>query len=186
MRGLFLQYLKCPYLPQHFLYLFPLPHGQGSLRLTFFSASLGCGQFNNISKSVISSGLSRATSIVCFQPFFSKIFATSCILFFVFTLTTAGCFEVPNFTFFFPSNFFSIFSPIIYYRIKEPCSPAERDFRSAPTSLQGILDCKAFYQFFDSLANPAAPLAGFPRGSACLSRFNRGREAILFTLKISF
>jgi len=27
-------------------------------------------------------------------------------------------------------------------------------------------DCKEFYQFFDSLANPAAPLAGFPLRSS--------------------
>jgi len=36
---------------------------------------------------------------------------------------------------------------------KAPCSPAERDFRYAPSSfLQGILDCKEFCLFFDSLA----------------------------------
>src|SRR5579863_5890899 len=32
----------CPQAAQHFLYFFPLPHGQGSLRPAFFSESTGC------------------------------------------------------------------------------------------------------------------------------------------------
>ena len=30
------------FLPQHFLYFFPLPHGQGSFGYTFFSFTIGC------------------------------------------------------------------------------------------------------------------------------------------------
>ena len=44
--------------------------------------------------------------------------------------------------------------------MEAPCSPAERDFRYAPSSLQGIFDCKEFCLFFDSLAFPAAPISG--------------------------
>ena len=44
--------------------------------------------------------------------------------------------------------------------MEAPCSPAERDFRCAPSSLQGSFDCKEFCPFFDSLSNPAAPLGG--------------------------
>ena len=48
-----------------------------------------------------------------------------------------------------------------------------RDFRYAPTSSQVMLcfaavlrsDCKAFYQFFDSLANPAASCGECARGA---------------------
>ncbi len=101
-----------PYLPQHFLYLRPLPHGHGSLRPTFFSALTVLGGFNNISKSVISSGLSGSSPIVYSQPFFSNIDATSSNLFFVCTLTTAGLFSVPNFAVFLPENLFSMFSPL--------------------------------------------------------------------------
>ncbi len=85
------------YLPQHFLYFFPLPHGQGSLRPTFFSAIFGFAGFNNLSKSVISSGLSGSNPIVYFQSFSSNIDATSFNLSSVCTLTTAGLFSVPNF-----------------------------------------------------------------------------------------
>jgi hypothetical protein len=38
------------------------------------------------------------------------------------------------------------------------CSPAERDFRYAPSSLQGIFDCKEFVLIFYSLAFPTAEL----------------------------
>ncbi len=52
--------------------------------------------------------------------------------------------------------------------IEEPCSPAERDFRYAPSSFEGMFcraavlrsDCKEFRLFFDSLVNPAAPICG--------------------------
>jgi len=74
------------------------------LRPTFFSAIFVFGGFNNISKSVISSGLSGFNPIVYFQLFFSNIDATSCNLFSVCTLTTAGLFSVPNFAFFLPLN----------------------------------------------------------------------------------
>jgi len=45
--------------------------------------------------------------------------------------------------------------------------------------LQGIFDCKDFYQFFDSLANPAAQLAGFPLRSIKL----RGRHSLCSSTK---
>ena len=42
-----------------------------------------------------------------------------------------------------------------------------RDLHFVPTSwMQGIFDCKEFCLFFDSLANPAAPEAGFPLRSS--------------------
>jgi hypothetical protein len=47
--------LTFPYSLQQFLYFFPLPHGQGSLRPTFFSTILGLGGFSNRVKSEISS-----------------------------------------------------------------------------------------------------------------------------------
>ena len=53
---------------QHFLYFLPLPHGQGSLRPTFFSAIFVFIGFNNISKALISSGSSGSNSIVYSQP----------------------------------------------------------------------------------------------------------------------
>jgi len=64
--------VKKLYLPQHFLNFFPLPHGQASLRSTFFSAIFVFSGFNNISKSIISSGLSGSNSIAYFQPLSSK------------------------------------------------------------------------------------------------------------------
>ena len=40
--------------------------------------------------------------------------------------------------------------------LKNPAAPLKRDLHFVPTSwMQGILDCKEFYQFFYSLANPA-------------------------------
>lgn len=105
---------KCneSYLPQQFLYFFPLPHGQSSLRPIFFSAVLVLGGFNNISKSVISSGLSGSNPIVNIQPFSSNFDATSFILSSVCTRTIAGFFLVPNFAFFGPSKSFSISLPL--------------------------------------------------------------------------
>ncbi len=50
-------------LPQHCLYFFPLPHGQGSFRLTL-SDLAGCCGFNSLSKSDISSGLSRSNPMM--------------------------------------------------------------------------------------------------------------------------
>src|SRR3972149_7912695 len=47
------------FVPQHFLYFLPLPHGQGSLRPNF-SDWAGKGGFNAFSKSEISSGLSAS------------------------------------------------------------------------------------------------------------------------------
>jgi len=116
MRRLIFCNLKYPYLPQHFLCFFPLPHGQGSLRPTLFSAIFNFGGFNNISKSVMSSGLSGSNPIVCFQFFSSNIDATSFNLSSVCTLTTAGFFLVPNFAVFLPLNIFSIFSPLSIIR----------------------------------------------------------------------
>ncbi len=52
------------YLAQHFLYFLPLPHGHGSLRPTFFSAIFVFNGFNNMSKSLVSSGLSGSNSIL--------------------------------------------------------------------------------------------------------------------------
>ena len=112
--------VKKPYLPQHFLYFFPLPHGQGSLRPTFFSAIFVFSGFNNISKFVISSGLSGSNSIVYFQPFSSNTDSNSFTLSSVCTFTTAGLFSVPNFAVFLPSNIFFIFSPLRDYKIHLP------------------------------------------------------------------
>jgi hypothetical protein len=117
------------YLPQHFLYFFPLPHGQGALRPTFFSTSCGFGQFSKISKSAISSGLCGSNSILYFQLFCSKILATYFILFLVFTWTTAGFFSVPNFAAFLPLKIFFIVSPLEYYYVHKEVKhiPYERD-----------------------------------------------------------
>jgi len=103
---------KSPHSPQHFLYFRPLPHGQGSFRPTFFAATIVFGGFNKISRSLISSGSSGSNPIVNFQPFFSNSDATSFIRFSVCTRTMAGFFSVPNFAAFFPSNIFSISSPL--------------------------------------------------------------------------
>lgn len=102
------------YMPQHFLYFFPLPHGQGSLRPIFFSTLLVAVGFNNNSKSAISSGLSGSSPMVNFQPFSVNMAATSVILSSVWTLTIAGLFSVPNFAVFVPPNIFAMCSP--FYR----------------------------------------------------------------------
>src|SRR5437870_1435393 len=99
------------YLPQQFLYFFPLPHGQGSLRPTFFSAIFGLSGFNKRVKSAISSGLSGSNSILYFHPFSSNIDVTSLNLASVWTLTTAGFFSVPNFAGLLPSNQTALLSP---------------------------------------------------------------------------
>ena len=106
------------YLLQHFLYFLPLPHGQGSLRPGFFSAIFVLGEFNNSSRSLISSGLSGANSIEQTHPFFSNIASNSLARFFVFAITLAGLFSVPNFASFFPSNIFFIFSPFERYEVR--------------------------------------------------------------------
>jgi hypothetical protein len=138
-------------LPQHFLYFLPLPHGQGSLRPTFFSATCGVGQFNSVSKSVMSSGLSGANSILYVQPFSSKVAATSFIRFSVCTLTTAGFFSVPSFAAFFPSKIFSIFPPS---RILQHSSAVQRArkisvseiFHSGPSCRFPITDCLPYFR----------------------------------------
>src|SRR5215813_11934543 len=89
---------------QQFLYFFPLPHGHGSLRPTFFSTILGLGRFSNSVKSEISSGLSGSSSILYFHPFSSNAAVTSFNLLSVCTVTTAGFFSVPNFACFTPSK----------------------------------------------------------------------------------
>ena len=96
--------LLIPYSLQQFLYFFPLPHGQGSLRPTFFSTILCLGGFSNRVKSVISSGLSGSNSILYFHPLCSNADLTSLNLFSVCTVTTAGFFSVPNFALFMPSK----------------------------------------------------------------------------------
>ena len=55
------------YLPQHFLYFFPLPQGQGSLR-PICIAKFGDGGFNRRSISEISSGLSGSRPMINFKP----------------------------------------------------------------------------------------------------------------------
>ena len=50
--------------PQQFLYFFPLPHEQGSLRPTFFAAVIGLGGFSSRVRSSIFSGLSCTNSIL--------------------------------------------------------------------------------------------------------------------------
>lgn|SRR5687767_6108699 len=92
------------YWPQQFLYFFPLPHGHGSLRPTFFSAIAGLRGFNSLVKSAISSGLSGSKSILYFHPFSANNAVTSLSRFFVGTVTTAGFFSVPNFAVFLPSK----------------------------------------------------------------------------------
>ncbi len=122
---------KKHYLPQHFLYFLPLPQGQGSLRPTFFSAILVFGGFNNISKSLMSSGLSGSNSIVYVQPFSSNIDSNSFTLSSVCTFTIAGFFSVPNFAVFLPSNIFPIFSPL---RLRFTCriTPGVKGWFGAP------------------------------------------------------
>ena len=100
----------CP--PQHFLCFFPLPQGQGSFRPIFFSALTGLGVFNNVSRSAISSGSSGASAITNVQSFSSNMEETSFNRSSVCTRTTAGFFFVPSFVVFFPSNIFSISSPL--------------------------------------------------------------------------
>jgi hypothetical protein len=106
-----------PYFPQHFLYFLPLPQGQGSLRPTFFSEIIVFVGFSNISRLVISSGLSGSNSILYFQPFSIKTGSNSFTLSSVCTFMTAGFLSVPNFDSFIPSNFFSICSPLRYLQI---------------------------------------------------------------------
>src|SRR4030095_4413008 len=96
--------LTIPYSLQQFLYFFPLPHGHGSLRPTFFSTILGLGGFSNRVKSEISSDLSGSNSILYFPPLSSNAPASSLNLLSVCTVTTAGFFSVPNFALFIPSK----------------------------------------------------------------------------------
>jgi len=63
---------------------------------------------------------------------------------------------------------------------EEPCSPAMRDFRYAPTSWQqGIFDCKVFRQIVYSLTNPAASCGECAR--CCSSIFGRVRLFLTLT-----
>jgi hypothetical protein len=95
---------------QQFLNFFPLPHGQGSLRLTFFSAIVGFGGFNNRSRSLTSSGFSGSNPIRYCQPCFSNVDVTSLNRASDWTLTTAGFFPVPNLAVFLAENIFILFS----------------------------------------------------------------------------
>jgi hypothetical protein len=105
-----------PYLPQHFLYFLPLPHGQGALRPTFSSVIFVFCGFNNISKSVISSSLSGSSAIEYAHPFSLNTDSTSFALSFVFTFTTAGFLRCPIFYFFYHHMFFPSSHPLPFIR----------------------------------------------------------------------
>lgn len=103
--------------PQQFLDFFPLPHGQGSLRPTFFAAIVGFGGFNNRIRSLTSSGLLGSNPIRYFQPCSSNVDVTSLNRASDCTLTTAGFFSVPNRAVFLAPNIFALFSASTLLRI---------------------------------------------------------------------
>jgi hypothetical protein len=105
------------YRPQQFLDFFPLPHGQGSLRPTFFPAIVGFGGFSNRIRSLTSSGLSGSNPIRYFQPCSSNVDVTSLNRASDCTLTTAGFFSVPNLAGFLAPNIRILFCASTLLRI---------------------------------------------------------------------
>jgi hypothetical protein len=103
-----------PQWPQQFLDFLPLPHGQGSLRPTFFSAIIGFSGFNNRFRSLTSSGFSGSNSIRYFQPCFSNNDVASLYRASDCTLTPAGFLAVPNRAgFLAPNLFFRLSAPTL-------------------------------------------------------------------------
>jgi hypothetical protein len=94
------------YTEQQFLNFFPLPHWQGWLRPTFFSALIGFMGFNNRFRSLTSSGFSGSNPMRKFHPCTWNVDVTSANLDLDCTLTMAGFFSVPNFPVFLVPNMF--------------------------------------------------------------------------------
>ena len=82
---------------QHFLYFFPLPHGQASLRPGLLLPTTGKGGFRSLSKPLISSGCSGSTVIEHTQPRSSQTALSSDSRSEQVTRICAGFFSVPSF-----------------------------------------------------------------------------------------
>jgi hypothetical protein len=82
---------------QHFLYFFPLPHGQASLRPGLLLPTTGTGGFSSLSKPLISSGCSGSTVIEHAQPRSSQTALSSDSRSEQVTRICAGFFSVPSF-----------------------------------------------------------------------------------------
>lgn len=82
--------------PQQFLYLFPLPQGQSSLRPVLDELT-GSGGWSSFMRSDMFSGFSGSNPMINFHPYCSKISATSFARSKSWTCTIAGFFSVPNF-----------------------------------------------------------------------------------------
>jgi len=137
-------------IPQHFLYFFPLPHGQDSLRPTCLSAIFVFSGFNNISRSFISSGLSGSSPMVYLHPFSSNTDSNSFTLSAVCTLITAGFAAVPNFAVFLPLKIFSIFSPnrLIGFNLHFQATPYnDRPYYYKRLSCQPILSLRPLARY---------------------------------------
>jgi len=85
-----------PLAPQHLLYFFPLPQGQGSFRPGSFSALVGLGGLRALSRSDVSSGLWGSIPAMKCHPCSLQIAAISAALSCVWTRTIIGFFFEPS------------------------------------------------------------------------------------------
>jgi hypothetical protein len=94
------------YFAQQFLNFLPLPHGHGSLRPTFFPATVGFWGFKSLFRSLISSASPGSTLMRHSQPCFSHVSRTSFDRASDWTRTAAGFFSLPSLAVFFaPKEF---------------------------------------------------------------------------------
>ena len=145
--------------------LLPLPHGQGSLRPTFFPAMVGFGGFNNRFGSLTSSGLSGSNPIRYFQPCASNVDVTSLNRASDCTLTTAGFFSVPNLAVFLAPNILVLFAASTLFLIvpmSEILFPIHGNSSSFLFFLQSIRQSNPIGPH--RLQSPLAPLFHPPPG----------------------